>query len=84
MISPFDVGVSVQNTRTNPGFRQSIIISKLAAPQLLGDYHLKLGGTSVAIDKGQNQSPTYPNYGHDIDNQGRPHGAGYDIGSDES
>jgi hypothetical protein len=84
VISPFDVGVSVQNTRTNPGFRQSIIISKLAAPQLLGDYHLKLGATSVAIDKGQNQSPTYPNYGHDIDNQGRPHGAGYDIGSDES
>ncbi len=84
VVDPFDVAVSVQNSRTVPNFRQSIIVSKLAAPQLLGDYHLAQGST--AIDAGSNQTPTYPAYGHDIDNQARPRGAGnlYDIGSDES
>ena len=74
----------MQNTRTNPGFRQSIIISKLAAPPLLGDYHLKLGATSVAIDKGQNQSPRIRTTGTTSTTRAVRHGAGYDIGSDES
>ena len=81
--NPFDVAVSVQNSRTVPNFRQSIIITKIAAPQLLGDYHLVNG--SVAVNNGSNVVSTYSTYAHDIDGDTRPipSGGAFDIGSDE-
>ncbi|MGD9048640.1 MAG: choice-of-anchor Q domain-containing protein, partial [Anaerolineae bacterium] len=41
-----------------------------------GDYHI--GPSSAAIDTGVNAGVTT-----DIDGEGRPSGAGYDIGADE-
>ena len=66
-----------------PNFRQSIIITKIAAPQLLGDYHLVNG--SVAVNNGSNVVSTYSTYAHDIDGDTRPipSGGAFDIGSDE-
>jgi uncharacterized repeat protein (TIGR01451 family) len=53
-----------------------------AATVSFGDYHLQgdaTAATSSALDHG-----TTGVSAHDVDNQGRPQGAGWDIGADES
>jgi hypothetical protein len=48
-VNPYSVGVDVSTLRTFPGFRQSVIVSRNAAPDALGNYHLNSGSTAVNL-----------------------------------
>ena len=90
MTSEFDLTVGFSPWRTNPNFIGAWLVAVDAPAGQLGDYHLT--GASPAIDAGAASKavPTYqqapatlaaPTW--DIDNDGRPNGAGYDVGADE-
>jgi hypothetical protein len=49
-IAPYSVSVDISTLRTFPGFRQSVIVARNAAPDLQGNYHLNVG--SVAVNQG--------------------------------
>ena len=42
-VSPYDVSVNILASRTNPAFRQALIVAQLLPPSLMGDYHLAAG-----------------------------------------
>ena len=48
-LNPYSVGVDVSTLRTFPGFRQSVIVVRNAAPDALGNYHLDSGSTAVGL-----------------------------------
>ena len=50
-LSPYDVSVDIQNLRTNPAFRQAVIVTQTLTPSLMGNYHLA-GIASSAYGRG--------------------------------
>ena len=96
LAAPYDVSVNILNARTNPAFRQAVIVAQLLPPSLMGDYHLGGAGSS-AWGRGAASTtvPWGPTAGYtvtaprfDIDGQARPSGTAvppvrYDAGSDQ-
>jgi hypothetical protein len=73
----YDTSVMVAPWRGNPRFIDVLIVTALADPNVLGDYHLLIG--SPAIDAGTAiGAPTW-----DFDDELRPYGGLFDIGADE-
>jgi hypothetical protein len=77
VIETYDTSVQVQPWRGNPRFVDVLMVTALADPNQLGDYHLQVG--SPAIDAAAALGAP----GLDLDDQGRPQGAAVDIGADE-
>jgi hypothetical protein len=48
-VNPYSVGVSVSTLRTFPGFRQSVIIARNAAPDAQGNYHVGPGSSATGL-----------------------------------
>ena len=96
LAAPYDVSVNVLTSRTNPAFRQSVIVAQILPPSLMGDYHLT-GATSAAWGRGAASTTVswggaaggwsygVSAPGTDIDGQVRPSAATvrYDAGSDQ-
>ncbi len=92
----WDLGIDTAALRTNPQFRQALIVTVDAPIGKMGDYHLdpaRPAGDPI-VDKGvAQQGGLAPAYGlqggvltapnRDIDGETRPQGAAYDIGADE-
>jgi hypothetical protein len=78
VLEEFDVNVQVQPWRGNPNFVDPLIVALETRVDLLGDFHLQ--GGSPAIDAGTDVGAPAV----DIDDDGRPLGAGVDIGADET
>ena len=82
VVMPYDVSVQVAPWRGNPRFVDVLMVTVLATPNELGDYHLT--GTSPAIDEGVSfDDPTLGFDTLDYDDQARPYGPAVDIGADE-
>jgi hypothetical protein len=77
VVSVYDTSVSVQPWRGNPRFVDILMVTALADPNLLGDYHLMAG--SPAIDAGTSVNAP----GWDFDDEARPQGPAVDVGADE-
>lgn len=73
----YDTSVMVAPWRGNPRFVDVLMVTTLATPNLLGNYHLS--SISPAIDFATSIGAP----GFDFDYQVRPLGAGFDIGADE-
>ena len=58
VVTPWDVSVQIQTSRTFPSFREAVIVAKSIDPYLQGNYHLAAG--SPAIRAGAAQG-TYTN-----------------------
>jgi hypothetical protein len=84
VVTPYDVAVTFNTWRNNPGFLGAILISADLPPNLLGNYHLQ--NTSPAINLGAASQGTVNAPSTDIDGQARPTsgGTGFDAGADES
>jgi hypothetical protein len=89
--TPFDTTVTGLPWRGNPNFVANVIVAQDVPVSIMGDYHLK--STSLPAINGGAASKAVPSYQQppatlaapttDIDHQGRPSGAGFDIGADE-
>ena len=81
VVETYDTSVQVFPWRGNPRFVDILMVTALADPNLLGDYHLMAGSPAIdfgaASKSGVNAPPI------DIDNGARPAGAGFDSGADE-
>jgi hypothetical protein len=82
VVTPYDIAVTFNTWRNNPGFLGAIMISQDLPPNLLGDYHLQ--STSSAINRGAASKSGVNAPATDIDNQARPAGGGIDSGADEA
>jgi hypothetical protein len=82
VVTPYDIGVTFNAWRNNPGLLGAIMISADLPPYLLGDYHLQ--DTSPAINLGAASKNGVNAPTSDIDGPAtRPVATGYDIGADE-
>jgi hypothetical protein len=96
-VTPYDVSVVIETSRTFPSFRQAVLVATVVSPDAAGDYHLQASSPARAaggLNAGFPQVLVYPTTGgngtrHDIDNEARPIGAGtpqstnVDAGADE-
>jgi hypothetical protein len=81
VVTPYDVAVTFNSWRNNPGFLGAIMISADLPPNLLGNYHLQ--NTSPAINLGAANKSGVNAPATDIDNQARPAAGGFESGADE-
>ena len=81
VVETYDTSVTVQPWRGNPRFVDITMVTALADPNLLGDYHIQ--ETSPAIDFGANSKAGTDAPAFDIDWGARPADAGIDSGADE-
>ncbi|MHB8891129.1 MAG: hypothetical protein ACYC65_03700 [Candidatus Limnocylindrales bacterium] len=81
VLDEYDLSVGFSPWRTNPNFIGALLVAVDAPAGQLGDYHL--GGASPAVDGGASAKGGVSAPAWDIDNDGRPNGAGQDVGADE-
>jgi len=82
VVTPYDIGVTFNSWRNNPGFLGAILISQDLPPTLLGNYHLLDTSPAVNLGAASQSGVTAPT--GDIDGAStRPVGGGYDAGADE-
>ncbi len=92
----WDLGVDTAPLRTNPQFRQALIVTVNAPIGTMGDYHLDETRPAVdpLVDQGAAEQdglspayelnpPTLAAPSSDIDGDHRPNGPAWDIGADE-
>lgn len=82
----FPTSVVIQNSRTTPFFRESVVVADNVPPTLMGDYHLS-SANSPAIGAGAADTGTPPALiqapATDYDGQSRPSGTRWDAGADQ-
>jgi hypothetical protein len=90
VVTPYDLTVTFNAWRTNPPFIGAILVTVDLPTSLTSNYHLTAGSPAVnagaaskAVPSYQQPLPIQPAPLFDYDNQGRPAGAGFDIGADE-
>ena len=74
LASPYDVSVNILASRTNPAFRQSVIVAQILPPSLMGDYHLAgttspaygTGATSTTVTWGTTTTPLVTPWIYDV------------------
>jgi hypothetical protein len=81
VVSEYETSVNVAPWRGNPRFVDTTMVTTLATPNLLGDYHIATG--SPATNAGAESRSGVNAPGDDIDGQTRPSDGGFDIGADE-
>jgi uncharacterized repeat protein (TIGR01451 family) len=81
VVETYDTSVTVLPWRGNPRFVDILMVTTLADPNVLGDYHLQPG--SPAIDMGAAGKDGINAPTADIDGDIRPQGAAVDAGADE-
>jgi hypothetical protein len=81
VVTEYDTSVSIAPWRGNPRFVDTVLVTALATPNVLGDYHIATG--SPAVNAGADSRSGVNAPGDDIDGQARPAGAAIDIGADE-
>ncbi|NJM42111.1 MAG: hypothetical protein HC853_15855 [Anaerolineae bacterium] len=79
---PYNTSVIASPWRGDPNFVNTLIVALDVPGALMGDYHLK-DATSPANNTGAANKATVNAPSADIDGNGRPSGAGYEIGGDE-
>ncbi|MGD8626740.1 MAG: choice-of-anchor Q domain-containing protein, partial [Anaerolineae bacterium] len=77
VIETYSLEVQVLPWRGNPNFVDPLIVAVDQPVELMGDYHLQSGSPAIDVGAGA-AAPAV-----DIDDDGRPLGAGVDIGADE-
>jgi len=82
VVETYDTSVTVQPWRGNPRFVDVTMVTALATPNLLGDYHL-LDNTSPAFNLGAASKAGTNAPALDIDGDARPAAGGIDSGADE-
>lgn len=81
VVSEYDTSVRVAPWRGNPRFVDTTLVTALATPNVLGDYHITTGSPAVNIGAETRSGVNAP--GDDIDGQTRPADGGIDAGADE-
>ena len=90
VVSTYDTAVTFAAWRTNPNFVGAILVAADLPANLMGNYHLQAtsvakdaGAASKAVPASQQPPASLAAPTADIDGEGRPAFAGYDIGADE-
>ena len=80
VVTTYDTSVQVQPWRGNPRFVDTLMVTALADPNVLGDYHLASGASAIDVGAPSQGGINAP--GVDFDDQIRPNNI-VDMGADE-
>lgn len=81
VVTEYDMTVRVAPWRGNPRFVDTTMVTALATPNVLGDYHIATGSPTINAGADSRSGVNAP--GADVDGEARPSGAAIDIGADE-